>query len=940
MATPTTDAADGAPNLDWRVDLLRPVDELIGILADEVRTSSYLNAYLLTVAMQQVGDDYLVSVPVLDRATAFVGDLGSVWGNRINAVMRPMTKAAQFLRSAIRRRHGFADWKTSVDTLVGQLASVVISGPPGSENIEIEIEIESRVRSLVAWTQNLSSSFRNSLPVIPSCFQTFDLQLTDIERLAERVLEELPAPEPIVIVGVRTSGSYLAPLLAARMRALGRTDISTTTLRPRVHLQGQPAKLIGDASAEGARFIVADDPPASGSSIRSVMRELQRIGVPEERITPSFPCFTKESGDLRHLIGLRWVCLPWEDWAVHERLTEPAVMSELATLLGDEVRLLSVTTVTLRQPARNDPHVRGHYRVEVADRTSSTVRTLNIAVQGVGIGYFGEHVAIVGEVMADYGPHIYGLRSGLLYREWFDDADRVTGSSGATDLAAGLAAYAAERSRRLRVSADRSRQLGGSQPAWEAAAIEMSRAFGRAWPVAQILAVNPLVRRLMRVPNPTVVDGTTDLENWFRGDRSGVDALRSAGMQRRAYWHLGLGSYDPVFDLAGTMDDDFDVPDARTMLDTYAVSTGDSVSPERWMLLRMSQLWGCRRRGADPVRLRRARSRVLQEYFASVFLHDLDAPLLDGPVVALDVDGVLETDHLGFPSLTAASALALRGLRKHGYRPVLVTGRSVDEVRERCRSYGLVGGVAEYGSAIVLTSTDTVINLVGPAEHEELVKLRNSLALLPDVVVDECYRIGVRARNTAAGASGGLSIEQVRTVLVGRHDLRAVHGEGQTDFISGAVDKRTGLVRLMAELFPDSAPGLQSVPELAIGDTASDCSMLAFARSGAIPAHALPGLDRPGIWRAKSRYQEGMAQAVDRFLGHTERAARFRTGATRCPMCRYERTDRARDALLLFLSVNESGPAGVPSRVFRGLFSLAIPPSLRLVRRRVSHPTH
>lgn len=67
---------------------------------------------------------------------------------------------------------------------------------------------------------------------------------------------------------------------------------------------------------------------------------------------------------------------------------------------------------------------------------------------------------------------------------------------------------------------------------------------------------------------------------------------------------------------------------------------------------------------------------------------------------AFDLDGVLETRWHDFPAITPAGALALRALSRHGFRPVLATGRSLREVQSRCAAYRLAGGVAEYGAVI------------------------------------------------------------------------------------------------------------------------------------------------------------------------------------------------------------------------------------------------
>ena len=103
--------------------------------------------------------------------------------------------------------------------------------------------------------------------------------------------------------------------------------------------------------------------------------------------------------------------------------------------------------------------------------------------------------------------------------------------------------------------------------------------------------------------------------------------------------------------------------------------------------------------------------------------------MADGPWCVLDVDGVLETSLSGFPVSTPAGMLALRALRAHGYRVLLATGRSLPEVRDRCRAYGLSGGVAEYGAVAYDAATGRSAGLV--AEHDGA--LTDLLSAVPSV---------------------------------------------------------------------------------------------------------------------------------------------------------------------------------------------------------------
>src|SRR2546422_6546132 len=57
-------------------------------------------------------------------------------------------------------------------------------------------------------------------------------------------------------------------------------------------------------------------------------------------------------------------------------------------------------------------------------------------------------------------------------------------------------------------------------------------------------------------------------------------------------------------------------------------------------------------------------------------------------LVFLDVDGVFDCELLGFPHATVSGLTALALLQAQGFAVVLNTGRSVEHVREYCRTYG------------------------------------------------------------------------------------------------------------------------------------------------------------------------------------------------------------------------------------------------------------
>ena len=82
------------------------------------------------------------------------------------------------------------------------------------------------------------------------------------------------------MVGVRTSGSYLAPLHAAAFRACGESHVDVLTYRPgRPFLRWERAALRATAKA-GGWVLIADDPPGSGTSLAASAVQWPRRAFP------------------------------------------------------------------------------------------------------------------------------------------------------------------------------------------------------------------------------------------------------------------------------------------------------------------------------------------------------------------------------------------------------------------------------------------------------------------------------------------------------------------------------------------------------------------------------------------------------------------------------------------------------------------------------------
>jgi hypothetical protein len=280
---------------------------------------------------------------------------------------------------------------------------------------------------------------------------------------------------------------------------------------------------------------------------------------------------------------------------------------------------------------------------------------------------------------------------------------------------------------------------------------------------------------------------------------------------------------------------------------------------------------------------------AVHDYLSDLYLRRL--PVAEGPLCAIDLDGVLECDRLGYPATSPTGALSLRALIAHGYRPVLATGRSVPDARDRCTAFRLAGGVAEYGCAII--HGEDVTDLRPPWARELLSRVRAQLAGHAGVRVDPRYSYAVRA--TFRG--GPLPPELLAPAgVLADPAVRLIQGEGQTDITFTGGDKGSGLRALAARL---GDPGCA----LAIGDTPSDLPMLACARLARVPGNARLGPGGGHVTRTRQAYQAGLARACGELIGHQP---------GQCPDCRPPVFTPRTKAVLAILDLRAGGLASLP----------------------------
>lgn len=883
------DISAGVSVLDLHLD----IRELAVLSRDAAQRGDALDAYLACCGMAQIIEDWREAADSpARRLTALLGESGP--GRR---ALRHGVNAAGAVTRAAALTGAAQQLRGEVGESVTMLADILAAEhrPPADALPRPALDLAERVAATAAG--RLPGALTAAVARPPSCFRSFDQHPRDCAELAWRFALEYDARDaPVLVLGVRTSGAYLAPLIAAALRAMGFRRAEAATARPGGPLPHAALRRAGRTGPGRARGFVAlvDDPPTTGGSMAQVARSVRQT-FPASQVIALYAAFDgpqppKLPADMPRIV------LPASAWHVRGLLGH----SSVEALVRSAFPFGDVIEVTVGEPGL--PTRDGHLGVQV----TATFRTADggsreaaMRAEAAGLGYFGSHARDIAARLDGFVPPVHALHDGVLLR------GRGEPIASEELSVAEIAAYVAARRRHLRVPRDRSIGLRGRQPAWEVGARILAAGFGRAAPALRPLIVDPLLRRLLVAAEPCLTDGRTALGPWESIGGYAEDGARKTEFDEGGFSHLDLACYDAAFDLAGAA---VLRPDSRTALrEAYTAVTGAAPDRARWFVYEYLQAWNMER-VCDNARAAReaqqARSRAVQRFFADAFLADL-AVEPGGPFVVLDVDGVLELELGGAPATTLSAMRALRALRAHGYRVVLATGRSLSEVRDRCTAYGLAGAVAEYGAAAYVAATgETVALPEATVPGHARTALADTLLGHPNLTLDHRYRWCLRA--VERGPDGtprgmrGLTLSRITAAHTG---FVPVIGDAQTDFVPAGVEKSAGVRALMKLLGAADAP-----VALAVGDTSMDLGILRMAELGLAPAHASSAVRAAGVRRTRAAYQAGLAEAVARLLGH-------RPG--RCAQCAMPRLGEAERLIAALLSAGERGPRGLAPAAVR-----------------------
>jgi hydroxymethylpyrimidine pyrophosphatase-like HAD family hydrolase len=603
---------------------------------------------------------------------------------------------------------------------------------------------------------------------IPSPFRRLDMTHHDVLTLGQRYVARFPdRAEAILLVGLRTSGCYFTPLLRAFFAAQGYGNVSLLTLSPSKGAGRRERRELKRHAARGFTAVIVDDPPHTGGTIMSALEIARRAGFKPGKLRALIPAHPARPHWYKPLPEDIVVSLDPADWHKRRLLDPQIAQARLADYFTARDYARCSVIDSERAEALNaglqdrvgderGARLKRIFEVELETRQGQR-ETRFVLAKSVGWGWLGYHAFLAGHRLAGFVPPVLGLRDGILYMEWVaDGAPDADSRAARIDTAA---RYIAARVRRLSLAPesaaglDPPRQGNGARLLRE----QLGKAYG---PFPINLLMQAKLARLLRrqpCPFPTFIDGNMQRGDW-------IDA--PGGPLKADYEHHGLGKeelnvIDPAYDLADTiLHFELSAEEESRLLRHYVEETGDTSVEQRLMLNKLlAGLWTMKR--AHDQLLSKAAVAKRQQALHRQFLSAWDfltvqaarhcgrqrasaTPRWRAPLIALDIDGVIDRRLFGFPTTTPAGVEALALLNAHA-AVALDTARSVAEVKAYCEAYALAGGVAEHGSYIWDAVNKRGRVLIGAEAASQLAELKAELERMPGVFLDDRHQYSIRA---------------------------------------------------------------------------------------------------------------------------------------------------------------------------------------------------
>jgi hydroxymethylpyrimidine pyrophosphatase-like HAD family hydrolase len=856
-----------------------------GWQTDEVTT----NVYLLSCSLLNGIDEYLRG-----RTLRLPAQLAKTWPGR----------TALWVTEKIAEHHPnrthFCRWKEEWESGLDGFFAVLARG--GSDPV-----------SFAESAQKLSGMLQSPLPSdlldsrlgVPSAFSRLDMTHFDVLALGRQFVRQCPDRSlPILLLGLRTAGTYFSALLRSFFKTEGYQRVASLTVQPKKGPGRRERKKLTRYAKQGFTLVIVDDPPHSGGTIVLAVDIARQAGFDLARIKALLPTHPATRAWADTFPNGLVITLEPEGWRKQQLLDPKTVENRLSEYFARQgfshIRVIGsrrADELNAGLQSGSNPQ-RGATLKQIFEVQLWTPQGKNetryVLAKSVGLGYLGYPAFLAAQRLSDFVPPVLGLRDGILYTEWLSPQPRA-GAVGSDrnpriDTAA---AYVAARTRLVRLPKRRAPGKAVHENGLELLAASFGRAYGRF--LLDIPMRSWILQRLCRLhcPFPTLIDGNMGYAKWIEG---------KFGPLKTGYYGHGLGktqlnAIDPAYDLAETiLSFALSLEEEGRLIRRYVEHSGDVEVGQRLFVNKLlAGLWTMdaaqehlfdMQSGQRQQELHRrflgawAFLTVQTARFCGARCRPSQPARWRSPLVMLDIDGVLDRRIFGYPCTTAAGMEALSLLATRGYSVALNTARSAAEVKEYCEAYGLAGGVAEHGAYLWDAVAQCGQPLLDQETMAQLDELREQLRRIPGVFLDDRHQYSIRAfmfekqppslllrlLNSIRSFSVGPGAPTPLPTLMLNHLITTLrldrlsfhHTMIDTAIVAKATDKGTGLTVLRDRVLgPD-------VETIAIGDTEADLPMFRVATRSFAPAQISCRREARllGCAISRYRYQRGLLDIV------------------------------------------------------------------------------
>jgi hydroxymethylpyrimidine pyrophosphatase-like HAD family hydrolase/orotate phosphoribosyltransferase len=848
--------ADFYREYEWALSIYPTVAESLERLRAELtrceqqpagwrRQECLVNIYLHCSAVADTADDYLAG-NAYDFSKVALIPFSGVGIRAFNAGLKASRSVRRRRLAGLHRwRH---DWRSSTLEYVRQ--SLLEGRTPNAD-------LKQRLLHLSRHT--MPADLLAEVAKVPAAFRSQDMSHHDVVQLGKQFLESLDdRRQPLLIVGLRTAGSYFAPLLAAYLATNG-CDVDFLTIRPKDGVAAWEQEQLAASARKAAQAIVIDEPINTGTTLLRTLELLRQSGF-KNGLTALIPVHASRKDwqgvwESQALSRHRVVTLNPEQWYKRRLFSEDAVSRLMRDWFGNGgTNAVSVNTDSktdefnqfLDDVSEEKFHnrLKSVFRVDIQHEDGETEKRYVVA-KSVGWGWYGYHAALAAEKLNGFVPSLVGFSDGVLFQEWMphDQASRITDRGPFVERAAD---YVAARVRLLPLPQDPSASLAidNRHKATDELSGMLSKAYGSK--PASVLRRAQLRERLTfkGCPLPTLIDGKMRPVEWVMS--SGT--LWKTDFEQHGLGKTELSVIDPAYDLADAiLHWKLSADEEQLLIDRYIAKSGDVQISRRLQLNKLvAGSWNMMSAVAnlgDARLVSRSEefNRAYLDAWTFLILHTTRfcgtlcappaRPQWGSPLVVMDIDGVLDKQIFGFPSTTAAGIRAIALLHARNRTLAINTARSVAEVRDYCKAYHLVGGVAEYGAYAFDAISGREKVLVSPESLEQLHLLARELRKIPGVFLNDDYKYSLRAFTYQKGVTVAVPTLLIQNLISSlKLDRLRFH---QTFLDTGVVAKETdkghGLLALL-ELANQPSEGV-----IAIGDSEPDLPMFRVASHSYAP---------------------------------------------------------------------------------------------------------